>query len=50
MHEERGISTDLKMLEDLAGLNKDGARTLREGLNWRPGAKGRMETCDVTVC
>lgn len=50
MHDGRGISANLKILEDLAGLNKDEARILREGLNLRPGAEGRMETCDVTVC
>lgn len=41
MHERRGISIDLKIV-DLAGLNEDGARTLREGLNLCPGAEDRM--------
>lgn len=41
MHERRGISIDLKIV-DLAGLNEDGARTLRERLNLCPGAEDRM--------
>lgn len=32
MHERRGISTDLKILEDLAGLNEDGAQDPERGI------------------
>lgn len=49
MHEGSGISTDLKILEDLAGLNEDEARTPREGLNLCPGAEVEWR-CVMSLC
>lgn len=57
MHERRGISIDLKILEDLAGLNEDGAQDSEGGglhphstSFYLPRAEGRMERYDVIVC
>lgn len=49
MDERRGISTDLKILEDLAGWNEDGAQDSKGGIEL-PKAEGRTERYDVIVC